>query len=186
MDYAAILGEYDVLEGTRLRLRRFELSDADDVYEYASDPEVCQFLTWGPLTQPEMAAETILLRYLNNPYLYAITLKESGKCIGVIDIRIDPNCPKGSFGYCLNRAYWGQGYTTEALELILELAFTVLQLNKVEGSHYAGNEASGRVQQKCGMIKEGVLRQDVWVKNRWWDLVCYGILRSEYLQRHNK
>lgn len=183
MEEQEILRQYDRLDGEHICLRRFILADAPAVFAYGSDPEVVRYLSWGPLTAPEQAAQTILLRYLNNPSLWAIALPENDLCIGCIDLRVEPGCAKGSFGYCLAREYWGRGYAAEALELILRLGLGVLGLNKMEGSHYGGNTASGRVQEKCGMIREGILRQNVWAKGRWWDLVCYGILREEWLAR---
>lgn len=48
---------------------------------------------------------------------------------------------------------------TEALSAVLELCFEKLALNRVELTRYAGNEGSGRVMEKCGMIKAGIGRQ---------------------------
>ena len=88
MDYEFELRNYPRLEGKDIVLRRFTLGDAGDVFEYASDPEVTEHLTWAPHGHIEDTISIMKKLFLNNPYMYAITLPESDKCIGSIDIRI--------------------------------------------------------------------------------------------------
>jgi len=83
----------------------------------------------------------------------------------------------------LNREYWNKGYMTEALNLILNFSFSKLELNRVEATHYIGNEGSGRVMQKCGMKYEGTCIQELKVKDIYQDVVHYAILRDEWLIR---
>jgi len=70
---------------------------------------------------------------------------------------------------------------SEALNLILDFSFSKLELNRVEATHYIGNEGSGRVMQKCGMRYEGTGIQEVKVKGIFYDVVHYAILREEWL-----
>ncbi|MBU3098504.1 MULTISPECIES: GNAT family N-acetyltransferase [Clostridium] len=51
----------------------------------------------------------------------------------------------------------------ESLNLILELSFSKLGLNRAEPTHYVGNEGSGRVMKKCGMKYEGLGLQEVYI-----------------------
>lgn len=156
------------------------MDDVEDVYLYAKDDQVTKYLTWEThqnITQSKRVIEDV---YLSRPGIYAIELKSEGKCIGCIDIRVIPEHHKAGFGYVLNRSYWNQGYMTEALNLILELAFTKLNLNRVEAQHYVGNEASGRVMLKCGMTYEGTGRKEELRKDRFVDVVHYGILREDW------
>lgn len=64
-----------------------------------------------------------------------------------------------TIGYCLSDLYWNQGYMTEALEKVLEFFFEEVDVNRVESKHSVHNPASGRVMQKAGLLKEGVLKQ---------------------------
>jgi len=43
---------------------------------------------------------------MNNPGVYAIKIKSENRCIGCIDLRLDVENNKGSFGYVLNKDYW--------------------------------------------------------------------------------
>ena len=67
---------------------------------------------------------------------------------------------------------------TEALSAVLNLCFEKLELNRVESTHYVGNEGSGRVMQKCGMKFEGMSPQKEKVKGVFVDMVHYGIIAN--------
>lgn len=174
-----VLKKITMLNSERIILRKFTQEDAEDVLEYGSDPETLKWLFWEGLKDIEGALEAINGYYVANAGVFAIELKEENKCIGCIDLRLNAVNEKASFGYVLNRKYWGRGYMTEALRTLLKLAFHMLELNRVESTHFVGNEASGRVMEKCGMIKEGLFLQEVKVKGVFHDVVHYGILRNE-------
>ncbi len=180
MDFEFALRDYPRLEGKDIVLRRFTLGDAGDVFEYASDPEVTEHLTWETHQHIEDTISIIKKLFLNNPYMYAITLPDSDKCIGSIDIRIVEKHNYASFGFCLARPCWGRGYMSQALTLILELGFEKLGLHRMEGYHSPENPAVGRVMEKCGMVREGLTRESSLVKGEYRDEILYGILASDF------
>jgi len=57
--------------------------------------------------------------------------------------------------------------------------FATLGLHRIHASHLAPNTASGRVMRKLGMTQEGILREHVQKWQIRYDLVLYGLLRSE-------
>ena len=178
MDYEFEMRHYPRLEGRDIVLRRFTLGDAGDVYEYASDPKVTDHLTWYPHKNIEDTIDTMKHLFLNNPFMYAIALPEGDKCIGSIDLRINEKHNSASFGFCLAQPSWGNGYMTQALCLLIDLAFSKLQLHRMEGRHAPGNPAVGRVMEKCGMKKEGVTRESALIKGDYHDEVVYGLLAT--------
>jgi ribosomal-protein-alanine N-acetyltransferase len=180
IDYNKILIENAVLESERLILRPFSLEDVNDVYLYASDDLVTKYLTWPShidIIQTEKIVKELFIGKLG---IYAIELKSEHKCIGCIELRLCMEHNKASFGYVLNRGYWNQGYMSESLRLILKLAFSKLELNRVESTHYSGNEGSGRVMAKCGMKYEGKGLQEVRIKGTYHDVIHYAILREDW------
>jgi len=179
-NYNEILHKNPTLETQRLLLRKFSGDDAYDLFEWGSDPEVLKTLVWNGISTIDEAHDNIFNFYLSRPGIFAIQVKESGKCIGCLDIRIDSDNEKTSFGYVLNRNFWGKGYMTEALRAVLEFCFVKLEINRVEANHYITNPASGKVMEKAGMKKEGITRQSVKVKGVLHDCVLYGILREEW------
>ncbi|MEG1254932.1 GNAT family protein [Clostridium sp.] len=179
-EYNEIFIKNSRLEGSRIILRSFTPEDKEDIYEYASADIVTRYLTWPSIKTLEETEKIIANFYLGRPGIFAIELKSENKCIGCIDIRVNEADNKASFGYVLTRAYWNNGYMTEALELILNLAFTKLEVNRVEATHYVGNSGSGEVMKKCGMKYEGTGIQEVIVKGEYFDVVHYGIIKRDY------
>lgn len=179
-NYDEVLRNTGSIKTERLTLRRFKNEDYLDVYEYGKDDLTVKYLVWGPFQSIDDAKESITEYYLSRPGIYAIELNECNKCIGCISFEIEPQHEKASVGYVLNRAYWGCGYMSEALNAVIALCFDSLGLNRVEAAHYVGNEASGKVMKRCGMSKEGTCKQEVKVKGVFYDVVHYGITKNQW------
>lgn len=62
-------------------------------------------------------------------------------------------------GYCNGSKFWGNGYATEALRMVIEYLLTECDFYLIEARHISGNPASGRVMEKAGMHKDAVLRE---------------------------
>lgn len=173
------LSETPVLHARDIILRRFTLADAPAVLSYGSDEMTLCYLVWEGIQTLSAAEESITNYYLPNPGVFCIALKESNLCIGCIDVRLEEAHDKASFGYVLDRAHWGRGYMTQALGRVIKLCFDTLKLNRIESTHYEGNEASGRVMQKCGMTLEGKGIQEVKIKGIYHNVLHYAILRHD-------
>lgn len=183
-DYNKILKENSILESNRLILRPFSIKDIEDVFLFASDEIVTKYLTWTPHTDISQTEKVVKEFYMSRPGIYAIKLKPQHKCIGCIDIRIFVEHDKASFGFVLNREYWNKGYMSEALKLIIDFVFSKLELNRIEFTHYIGNEGSGRVMQKCGMKYEGKGLKEVKIKGVFHDVAHYAILREDWMNQY--
>ena len=177
-NYNEILYDNKIINTQNLILRKFKKEDAADVFEYSSDFEVLEFLPWDGYKSVEEAKEDIISTYWSIPNYYAIEL--NSKIIGCIDINLKTEHEKAGFGYMINRKYWGKGYMTEALSAVLGILFEKVELNRVESTHYAGNEASGRVMIKCGMKFEGIGKQEEKIKGTFRDVLHYGITKEQW------
>lgn len=135
--------------GNRIKLRKFRDDDILDIYEYASDRETVKFLTW-PAHNTLEETQYSLDNFLMKDGAFAIEYNANRKVIGCIDLRIDNN-NVASFGYVLNRKYWNQGIMSEALSLIIDYAFNVLNVDEIFGLCEKENIGSARVMQKCNM-----------------------------------
>ncbi len=173
------------LETDRLILRKLDITDTEDVYEYAKNSEVTQYVLWETHQSIEDSHEFInwTLERIKKDKVgdWGIQLKETNKIIGTIgfsEFNVQHLC--GSIGYTLSKDYWGQGITTEALKMIIRYAFERMNVNRIEAVHFIGNEASGRVMEKAGMQFEGVIRQKVFAKGTFWDVKQYGIVKADY------
>lgn len=186
MDYNKILKDNSILESSRLILRPFSINDINDVFLYASDNIVTKYLTWSSHIDVSQTEKVVREFFIGKIGIFAIELKSEHKCIGCIDLRLCVEHNKASFGYVLNREYWNTNYMSESLNLILELSFLKLRLNRVESTHYVGNEGSGRVMQKCGMKYEGIGLQEVKLRGIFYDVVHYAILREDWINAMKK
>lgn len=173
-----------VLETERLVLRPIKRKDAKDIYSFASDPEVARYVLWDPHRSIEDTRSYI--RYMRNlynrglPASWAVTLRNSGRVIGTIGFMwYSESNSSAEIGYSFSRSEWTRGFATEALHAVIDSAFSVLPLNRIEAQHDIRNPASGRVMEKCCMKKEGLLRQRIRNKGELVDVVLYAVLRSD-------
>jgi [ribosomal protein S5]-alanine N-acetyltransferase len=174
------------IETERLRLRELREADADDIHEYASDPEVVRLMIWGPNTRE--ATREFLNRALEAQMQWpradvglAIELKSERRTIGSIELRTEAGANHtADFGYVLNRKYWGHGYMTECARAILNVAFNHLNLHRVWATCHAQNHASYRVMEKLGMRREALFVKNAMEKGEWRDTYLYAILAEEW------
>ncbi len=175
------------IETKRLILRPVKRSDARDLFSYAKDPQVSEHVLWEAhrsLSDSRSFIRSIKRQYRQGfPGSFAIVLRSSQRMIGTIGfMSIHPDYHSAEIGYSLSREYWNCGYMTEALSEVLDYAFRVLQLNRVEAQHELSNPASGRVMEKCGMRFEGILRQRIRNKGKYADVKLYAVLRQDYIK----
>ena len=116
----------------------------------------------------------------DEPSSWGITLPRTGKLIGTIGFMWwNKDYRSAEVGYSLSRDYWNQGIMTEALSLIIDFGFKRMRLNRIEAQHVVANAASGRVMEKCGMKKEGILRGRIYSKGEFRDMAMYAILKDD-------
>jgi RimJ/RimL family protein N-acetyltransferase len=177
------------LETDRLLLRDFIPEDVADVHAYASEPQSVRYMDWGPNTeaqtadflQRKLAAQLALPRA---EYELAVVLKETGRVIGGIGLRLSrPAHRAGDMGYVFNPQVWGRGYCTEAAAAMLAFGLGELGLHRIYATCDPENRASARVMEKIGMTYEGRLRDYTWEKERWRDSLLYAILQTDARSR---
>lgn len=143
-----------MLETKRLILRTWRESDAQSLYEYASDPDVGPPAGWPPHTSVENSLE-VIQKVLSAPETYAVCLKD-GKTIGSVGLKLKGNTDmtdrddECELGYWIGKPFWGQGLIPEACGELLRYAFEELGMRAVWCGYYEGNEKSRRVQEKLG------------------------------------
>ena len=178
-----------VIETPRLTLRRMLKRDSGDMYEYARDPEVSEYLLWQPHESENYTRR--YLSYLQSRYRagdfydWAVVWREEDRMIGTCGftkIVIDSN--SAEVGYVLNREFWGRGIAPEAVRAVFRFAFDELRLHRVEAHYMLGNERSRRVMEKVGMKYEGAFRDSIYVKGRYVTVGVCSILENEYRLRY--
>ena len=169
-----------VLTTPRLTLRPVSRRDADDLFEYAQDDQVSRHVLWTAYRSRSEAVDyirTVRRQYRSGfPGVFAIEYRENRKMIGTIGFM------------WINREYrsWNRGIMTEALDEVLRYGFEQLRLNRIEAQYETDNPASGRVMEKAGMVREGVLRQRLKNKGRFVDVVLCAVLSQDDRIRRKK
>ena len=174
------------IETERLYLRQRLVSDAKEIFAYASLPEV----TWPAGFPPAESVEEEE-NYLENimpkrwieqkiPSGYGICLKGTDEVIGSIDFNHRHADDVLEMGYLLHPDYWGQGIVTEAARALINLAFKELGLHKIELTCFGYNLQSQRVAEKLGFTLEARIRDRKDAKGNRCEGLIYGLLRSEW------
>lgn len=144
-----------LLETERLQLRPWEETDAEILFQYASNPKVGPSAGWAPHTGVADSLR-VIRGVLSEPETYAVVLKETGHPVGSIGLMIGEasnlkiSDTEGEIGYWIGEPFWGCGLIPEAVCEMLRHGFEDLQLVRIWCGYFDGNEKSKRVQEKCG------------------------------------
>lgn len=173
------------LETERLLLRDLTLEDAEDLFEYASDPDVSRYNIWSvhkSLEDSKRFLSTVMEQYKNHELAdWGIIHKADKKLIGTCGLASwIQDQRRAEIGYVLSKKYWGKGYMLEAVHPVIAFGFQMMKLNRIEGRCILLNTASARVMEKVGMKFEGVLRQHLFTKGSFYDVKMYSILKEEW------
>ena len=173
------------LDTPRLTFRKMLKKDSEDMYEYASQRAVTEYLMWSPHDSETYTRR--YLTYLQSRYRtgefhdWALVYRENGKMIGTCGFtRFNLEANSAEIGYVLNPAYWGMGLAPEAARRILQFGFLELRLHRIEAHYMIGNDRSRRVMDKIGMTFEGVQRESLHVRGHYVSIGVCSILMEEY------
>lgn len=149
-----------ILETQRLLLRRFVISDLNELFTFYSDPNVIKYIPDAPRTYEETREE---LEWFLNGHpkfpelgLWATLYKETGQFIGrcgLLPWTIDKQ-HEVEVAFALSKEYWGRGLATEAAGALVQYGFENLQLSRLICLIDHDNKASINVATKIGMTFE--------------------------------
>ena len=155
----------EIIETERLLLRKPKRSDAQAVYDrYASDREVTRYLSWP--THRSVADTLAFLamsddewqRWPAGPYL--VLTRTNGKSEALVGSTglFYKSPTRAVTGYVFARHAWGQGYATEALQAMVNVARQT-GIERLEAICHAEHHPSAHVLEKCGFAREEVRRE---------------------------
>jgi ribosomal-protein-alanine N-acetyltransferase len=180
-----IFGVFPTLETERLILRKICLDDAEDIFEYAVEPDVATYVSWEPHTSIKDSINfinSLTQRYEKTGLSeWGLVYKKNKKCIGTCGyLWWHTYHARAELGFALSKKYWNRGLMTEALREVVKFGFEKMKLNRIEARCFIANRASENVMQKIGMKFEGIQREGLFTKGEYYDLKVYSILRREY------
>jgi len=169
-------------------LRPISMRDCEAFFDIFSDAETLRYWSGEPISKPG-EAESLVRRELEfsesgSCITWGIALPDSNRLIGKITLfQFSDQNRRAELGYLLNRRYWGMGYMSEVMECVLDYAFDVLKLHRLEADTDPENSASLAVLEKFCFQREGMFRQRWYVCGKWLDSVMLGLLRKDYENR---
>ena len=120
-------------------------------------------------------------RALGTEFIYVIVERGQDAPMGSIGLRL--NDGTFEFGYWIGKAFWGQGYATEAAESLLYFAFDDLKAESVWAGWFFDNPASGRVLQKLGCRAAGSVKRYSIARGQ--SVLCHGttLTRADFQRK---
>lgn len=175
-----------MLAGKKVRLRAYRREDLPLALEFINDPDVKTNLVIGipfpfKMEEEEKWYESISSDKPEN-YSFAIETLEEPRYIGGCGLnKIDWKNRVAQVGIFIGlELYRGQGYGTDAMRVLLRFIFDQMNMNKVRLEVFSFNARAIKSYEKCGFIKEGVMRQELFRDGKYHDIVTMGILRAEW------
>ena len=163
-----LLNVPEELETERLFLRRPRVGDGAIINPVIVESviELAPWMPWAVPTPDVDKTEQWVRRSLSKffsreQFDYLMFLKDGDAYVGTCGIlRLSWNVPKGEIGYWLRTSHTRQGYMTEAVRAITDLAMNHLTMQRVEIRCAERNAPSRRVAELAGYTLEAILRNE--------------------------
>lgn len=146
---------------------------------YLGDPEVSRWLD-DSAQRPLSAAQVEKILLHDAWCLWAIECE--GRLAGVTSL-YEPNLHRGVARFSIvigDKTQWGKGLGTAVTRKVIEHAFDVIGLRKINSDYLEPNAGSAVIHDRLGFTKEGVLRADAWRGGRWVDRIILSLLADEW------
>jgi ribosomal-protein-alanine N-acetyltransferase len=181
-----------ILTTGRLIVRSYHPQDAPSLSLAANNLAIAKYM---PLTFPSPYtlnnAEAWIALNLDRPYqtdfgIYGASCPDI--LIGCIGLKLgaDVYIHTAELGFWVDEKYWGKGYSSEILEAFTKWAFEVFEgkdgrrLRRLWGGVFSGNVGSMRCFEKCGYVREGVMKGHVEKHGQVLDLHVFGLTKADW------
>ena len=176
---------FPVLYSERLCLRQLELDDVEEILVLRSDERILKYLiipVCKNLDEARQFIEKINNAIKQNESLYwSISFKNDKKLIGTICIwNISEEDSRAEIGYALHPDHQQKGIMSEAMDAVLDYAFTIMQLHSIEANVAPLNSASIKLLEKKGFVKEAHFKENIFFNGRFLDTAIYSLLNPNH------
>ena len=171
-------------EGDLVRLRAFDNSDLMLCLSYSNDYEVMRGAS-GAILYPstvddEARAMNSSTSYTAGEYQFAIETKAERRFIGKCGFtKINWKNRLGELAILIgDREYRGRGYGADAIRTLCAFGFQEMNLHKIKALVFDFNEPALRCYEKCGFVREGVLRQEMFREGKYHDVISLALFQQ--------
>jgi len=183
----------DVFTGKLVRLSAVDPEEMSKAFtRWNRDSEYTRLLMMSaqPLSSAKAIQKWMEKEFEEVPptdFFFTIRTLDENKLLGGLGLNVISWAAREAFiGIFIGeREYWGRGYGTDAMSVILRYAFTELNLWRVSLGVFEYNPRAIRSYEKVGFQHEGRMRKYLNHEGKRWDILYMGILREEWLQLQN-
>ena len=167
-------------QGELVRLRAFERSDVENHWAFMNDYETVRGMSSGILYPSSKEDEARYLdqqsSFTRGEYQFAMETLD-GLLIGRCGFtRVDWKNRLAEIGIMIGiKEYRGKGFGSDALRLLIRIAFSEMNLHKLKLSVFDFNLQAVKCYEKCGFVREGVLKNELWREGAYHDVVVLGL-----------
>lgn len=179
------------IEVDELLLRRVEYSDATDLFEIYSNPEVARYQFFEPWTPEQIeqfvySQSDVFAGDPGVPFVLVAVLRSDNKVIGDCQITINSvEDQQGEIGFTFNPEFSGRGFATRTINTALGYGFTHLNLHRIMAAVDVRNERSWRLMERIGIRREAHFIHDNFVDREWIDDYVYAMLEDEWQAKNS-
>lgn len=154
---------------------RFYLNDKELFEKYETDR--CPNFYTETYQRNTLHAEYALALRLQQIRFYVFSKEMTGQIIGTVSLyHISNTCSHAEIGYKFSSKYHHKGFASEAVEKIIDIAFTELHLHRLTAHVVEDNLPSTRLLEGLGFEKEGISRDYLYLHGSWKDHIQYSLL----------
>jgi RimJ/RimL family protein N-acetyltransferase len=167
------------VEGNDISLRQIEHSDVYAWYAYLSESRVVEHTSWNVRSPGQLAG--LLDSYMSSDpdsqIRFAIVAAPAPELVGTIGFHTrSAKNRTAEIAFDLKPSLWGQGIMPRCVRSVVEWGFSVLGLVRMQATALNTNAASVRVLEKCGFVREGLLRNYRFVRGEPRDFWMYSVV----------
>lgn len=172
-----------LLENEKIRLRALEPEDLEPLYRWENNPEL-----WGVGNTLSPYSRYILREYITESHRdifeakqlrLMIELRSTGAAVGMVDLYdLEVHHRRAGIGILLDPVYQGNGLATEAVNLLVEYAYSLLNFHQLYVHVPVKNEPSKALFTRCGFTITGILSDWIVIEGGYSDVIA--------MQRINK
>ena len=175
---------FPTLQTERLMLRTISLDDASELFKLRSDRSVMQFIG-RPLARSVDDASTLIKNLINlldqnNAITWAISLASNPRLIGTIGfVNVAKEHYRAEIGYLLSPDFQKMGIMREAITKAIDYGFHSMHLHSIEAIVNPRNQASIRLLNSCGFIREAYFKENYYFDGNFLDSAIYSLIHHE-------
>jgi RimJ/RimL family protein N-acetyltransferase len=173
-----------VLTGSRVMLRELRLEDAASLLAMVSTADVTRFISPPPATLEgfeRFIAWAIRERERGNCVCFAVVPEGMTTAVGLFQLRsLEPGFGTAEWGFVLGAGFWGTGVFTQSAQLVLDFAFDVMNVARLEARASIVNGRGNAALRKLGAVEEGVLRKSFFRNGVYHDQVLWSLLSDDW------